>query len=545
MPGLRPVPALAALAIAAFLPPPTVAEPAAVRDCAPTTVAAMPLIAWGADGVTLLANGLDTETRDGPVARAGWQLTLHREDDMAAQIDAYRRCDSPFLRGTLGMLMAAAPLTEGDPRTAQVVIFKHSWSVGDGVVARPGLSRIDQMAGRRIAVQHGGPHVDLLSRLLRDAGLSLRDVTLVWTRDLTGEGADTPAARLLAGEADAAAMLLADARLLTEDGASPLPGARVIASTREASTVVGDYIAIRRDWFEARRAAVEDLVAALFEAEAEMRRIMADPSSPRHVAAATLMARVLLGGDRAQDGVLLWQDAVTDGLAGNRQHFGDGAEPRRFAVLSAEVGRALEDAGLLERAPTLAIAGWDYTGFATSGRLSAGPAPERDRDAVQDGSRTASAVARLHRTGRFEHVVLLALDVPYDPQTGAVRLNGETEAARETLRLAATYAGAPILIEGHADPLVYLRAARDGADPDSLRALRLSARAESRARAEQLRTALLALAEADGVGIDPARVVVDGAGIEAPAFPLPRTETEWRTNQRVRVLVLTADALKE
>ena len=116
------------------------------------------------------------------------------------------------------MLMAASPLTEADARTEQVVIYKHSWSAGDGIVAADGIANAADLAGKRIAVQAYGPHIDFVARILDDAGLSVDDVEIVWTADLTGTD-DSPAAVLERGEADAAAVILPDARVLTSGGA--------------------------------------------------------------------------------------------------------------------------------------------------------------------------------------------------------------------------------------------------------------------------------------------------------------------------------------
>ena len=190
-----------------------------VQDCRAGTATNMPLIAWGADAVTIEANGGALTSGNGAFADAGWTLDLAVKDDFAAQVSDYLTCESPFLRGTLGMLMAASPVTEADARTEQVVIYKHSWSAGDGIVAADGIANAADLAGKRIAVQAYGPHIDFVARILDDAGLSVDDVDIVWTADLTGT-TDSPAAVLERGEADAAAVILPDARVLTSGGAA-------------------------------------------------------------------------------------------------------------------------------------------------------------------------------------------------------------------------------------------------------------------------------------------------------------------------------------
>ncbi|MBL4559171.1 MAG: ABC transporter substrate-binding protein [Rhodobacteraceae bacterium] len=101
---------------------------------------------------------------------------------------------------------------------------------GDGIVAAEGIRSPADLRGKRIAIQAYGPHVDFVGRVLADAGLSFDDVTVVWARDLTGDG-NTPAGLLADGEADAAAVILPDARLLTSGGRSA-PALRVRCGAR-------------------------------------------------------------------------------------------------------------------------------------------------------------------------------------------------------------------------------------------------------------------------------------------------------------------------
>ena len=67
------------------------------------------LIAWGADGVVAWANGGALSNDGGKLGAAGLPLELSVEDSFEAQLKSYLACDTPYLRGTLGMLAAAAP----------------------------------------------------------------------------------------------------------------------------------------------------------------------------------------------------------------------------------------------------------------------------------------------------------------------------------------------------------------------------------------------------------------------------------------------------
>ena len=515
---------------------------APVRDCAQGWNANMPLIAWGADGVVAYANGTSLAPNGGLLGDAGLSLDLTVEDDFEAQLTAYLACETPYLRGTLGMLMAAAPVTEHDPRSEQIVIYKHSFSAGDGVVAADGMNSINDLSGKRIAIQANGPHVDFVGRILADGGLSFDDVTIVWTSNLTGDG-DTPAAAMSAGRADAAAVILPDARALTSGGnvgtgaEGSIKGAKILISTQEAASVIGDYISVRADYFDAHEDEIARMVNKLFKAEEEMRRFMASDGDPRRAEIATLMADEFLGGLPQEEGVFLWEDAITDGWAGNAAHFANASEPRRFEVLMSEVNIALRGAGSIDAPVELASADWDYAS------LTDGLSDLDDRQiAAFDPEAAAAAVRTLRRTGQIEAATKIDFTIYFEPDSTAFPVELYAKDFEEVLRLASTYSGAIITVEGHSDPLHYLRSERDGAPNKQLRAIRASTNNLSMARAIAAVEALEAYAGELGIRINSDQFTPDGVGISTPKYDPPQTEAQWRENMRVVFRVLTAQA---
>ena len=497
---------------------------APVRDCAQGWNANMPLIAWGADGVVAYANGTSLAPNGGLLGDAGLSLDLTVEDDFEAQLTAYLACETPYLRGTLGMLMAAAPVTEHDPRSEQIVIYKHSFSAGDGVVAADGMNSINDLSGKRIAIQANGPHVDFVGRILADGGLSFDDVTIVWTSNLTGDG-DTPAAAMSAGRADAAAVILPDARALTSGGnvgtgaEGSIKGAKILISTQEAASVIGDYISVRADYFDAHEDEIARMVNKLFKAEEEMRRFMASDGDPRRAKIATLMADEFLGGLPQEEGVFLWEDAITDGWAGNAAHFANASEPRRFEVLMSEVNIALRGAGSIDAPVELASADWDYAS------LTDGLSDLDDRQiAAFDPEAAAAAVRTLRRTGQIEAATKIDFTIYFEPDSTAFPVELYAKDFEEVLRLASTYSGAIITVEGHSDPLHYLRSERDGAPNKQLRAIRASTNNLSMARAIAAVEALEAYAGELGIRINSDQFTPDGVGISTPKYDPPQTE---------------------
>ncbi len=514
----------------------------AVRDCAPGWNEKMPLIAWGADGVVAYANGASLANNGGPLGDAGLPLSLTVEDSFETQLKAYLACETPYLRGTLGMLASAAPVTEFDPRTEQVVFFKHSFSAGDGIVAAEGIAKIADLSGKRIAIQANGPHVDFVGRILADGGLSFDDVEIVWVADLTGDG-DTPSAALADGRADAAAVILPDGRFLTSGGAvgtgaeGSVRGATILISTQEAASVIADYIAVRADYFDAHKDDIARMVNILFQAEEGMRQFMSRDGDPNQTAMAKLMAAEFLGGLPDEEGVFLWLDAITDGWSGNAKHFADAAEPRRFEVLLEEVNIALRGAERLSAPANLATAGWDYTSL-TTGLNNLDPR----QVAAFDPEAAAAAVRKLRRTGQLDANTKIDFQVYFEPDSTSFPTALYADDFEEILRLASTYSGAIITVEGHSDPLHFLRREQDGADNSELRAIRTSTQNLSLDRAIAVVDALSGYAGDLGVRMNRDQFTVDGVGISNPKHNPPKTEAEWRENMRVIFRVLTVQA---
>ena len=90
----------------------------------------VPLITWGGDIATILANGNSAKTTSNSIfGQKGLRLNLVREDDFKKQVEAYLRGDTPYLRGTMGMINAAADAFKAH-NVDLVVIYQMTWSVG-------------------------------------------------------------------------------------------------------------------------------------------------------------------------------------------------------------------------------------------------------------------------------------------------------------------------------------------------------------------------------------------------------------------------------
>ncbi|MFC1856001.1 nitrate ABC transporter substrate-binding protein, partial [Thermodesulfobacteriota bacterium] len=91
----------------------------------------VPLITWGGDEATILANGNARTTKKGSIfSKLGLKLKLVREDNFKNQIESYLKGETPYLRGTMGMVNMAAEVLSKDSRTKPKIIYQLTWSTG-------------------------------------------------------------------------------------------------------------------------------------------------------------------------------------------------------------------------------------------------------------------------------------------------------------------------------------------------------------------------------------------------------------------------------
>ena len=191
-----------------------------VSDVKPHDAIILPIITWGGDIATIYANGNNDITSPNSIfAKENLKFRLVRMDDFKKQIEAYMSGESPFLRGTLGMINMALDVISRDPRTKPVIVYQLTWSNGgDCLVVKGGVNSVKDLRGATIAAQAYGPHqVDYVDKILKDGGLSKDDVTIIWTKDITGTE-DSPAEIFRRNDVKAAFVISSDASVLTSKG---------------------------------------------------------------------------------------------------------------------------------------------------------------------------------------------------------------------------------------------------------------------------------------------------------------------------------------
>jgi ABC-type nitrate/sulfonate/bicarbonate transport system substrate-binding protein/outer membrane protein OmpA-like peptidoglycan-associated protein len=507
----------------------------------------VPLITWGGDIATILANGSSAKTGSNSIfAQKGLSLELFRQDDFKKQVDAYVRGKTPFLRGTMGMINMAADVLNRDPSTKPVIIYQMTWSNGgDCLVVKPGINSAKDLKGKTIALQAYGPHVDYMAKILKDAGLSLNDINIRWTGDLTGTE-DTPAEVLFKKDVDAAFVIIPDGLMLTSNGTvgtgaeGSVKGARIMLSTKTANRIIADVYAVRSDFFESHRQEVQSFVHGLLLATQELKTLFKNKERNLSEYRTLLSASAAILLDSAQataDAEALYGDCEFVEFRGNVKFFGDEKWPRSMNHLVDEIQSAFVTIGLLARKSTLSQARWDYNAL-RSGLTGVDDveAPRFKADSV------AQVVARKQALGTLGEGELFSLEINFQPNQNSFPEDLYAGGFKKIVELAATYGGAVITVEGHSDPHKYNRLEKKGATQIELQRTKQAAKNLSINRAIAVRDSVISFAKSSGVPLDQSQFTVVGHGITQPKYPKPKTKEQWLRNMRVVFRIIQIEA---
>ncbi len=513
----------------------------------------VPIITWGGDLATLYANGNSRNTQKGSIfAKLGLDFALVRQDAFDQQVEDYVAGRSPYLRGTLGMINAASDLLNQNPKTRPIVIYQMTWSAGgDALVVKDSIRSAKHLKGKTLAIQANGPHVDYAIRMIQDAGLSTRDVTIKWLPDLTGT-ANSPMAAFYDKDVDAAFVIIPDALALTSGGnvgtgaEDSVRGAKILLSTKTASRVIADVYAVRADYFAKQRAKVQAFVQGLLQGEEALAKVVAARQSDAKTYTTTMKvgAEILLDSAQAiPDTEGLYADVEFVHFAGNQRFFNDNSYPRRFDVLNQEIQAGLKQLGVV-KSPAVAQAQWDYSKLRAG--LTQTSAEEKSRFKEAE---VAQLVSARQKQNQLDDSELFSFEVFFEPNQNHFSQDLYQQDFKRVIHLASTYGGAVITVEGHSDPMGYLRSKKKGEPTVVLGRIKQSAKNLSLTRAQAVRDSVIEFAKTESVSLDPAQFALVGQGISAPATGVcgedpcaPKTETEWRSNMRVLFRIIQVEA---
>jgi len=401
---------------------------------------------------------------------------------------------------TMGMINMAADVISRDTGTKPVIIYQMTWSNGgDCIVVKPGIKTAKDLSGKTIALQAYGPHVDYLAKILKDAGLSMSDVRIRWTKDLTGTE-NAPAEALYDKDVDATFVIIPDGLM------------------KEVKTFVHGLMLAKQEMADMFRN--KDMRMAAYK---------------KMLGGA---AQILLDSPQATgDAESLYGDCEYVGFRGNVRFFGDEKWPRNMSRLTEEIQSAFISIRLLGSRTPLEHAKWNYD------ELRVGLTGIDDVESPKfRQEEVAKIIAKKQAMGTLGEGELFSFEINFQPNQKIFSEDLYIEKFGRVMELASAYGGAVITVEGHTDPQKYNKLEKKGVTPIILRQTRQAAKNLSINRALAVRNSVIKFAENKGIPADQSQFTVIGHGISQPRFPKPETKEQWLSNMRVVFRIIQIEA---
>ncbi len=508
----------------------------------------IPTITWGGDMATVMAlhrNYFQAE---------GLAVKLVHEDDFAKQAQGVLQGNSPFLRGGLDQVMGAASAFK-KVGLDLVILHQYTFSAGgDVLVVREDIKSIADLRGKKIAIQAWGPHINYAATVLEDAGLKPGDVTFVYFKELTVPKSDTggkiidPVSAFQADSSIAAVFCISpDAATLTSGGKvgsgteGSVKGAKIMLSTKTASQVIVDVLAVRKDWFDSNKDKAFGVVHALHRSQEALEALVKSKGAELQQVLAKGAESFLGTATATADIEGLIADCRFVGLSGNNQFFNSIGTTRNLPTMSLEVGHRLSAMGLISSIVVPQGAKWDYAklavGLKDNGSNLATSRINTTAVAQVFEAKIAAEAETFSADGN-----LFTLEVHFRPNQEvftAAEYGKDFEAA---LKLSQNYAGAVLLIEGHGDTkrLNDLRA--QGKSETEIALVEQALRNVSMKRAEAVKAAYIAYCQSKGINTSSSAIVAVGMGVKTPKVAVPKSDLDMASNRRVEFKIKNIEA---
>lgn len=543
----------------------------------------LPYLTWGGDVATFYANGGLETTMGSIFGKQGIDFKLTNGDDFTKQVRDYMSGKTPYLRGTFTMIGQAAELLNSDAGAKPITILQLTWSAGDHMVGRAETKNLNDIKGKKICLQQGGPHVGLVDDALRAAGLKWSDITVVWAKDLSGPNG--PAELFKKDKSiDLCCVISPDMIGLTggldqkgSGAEETVKGAHVVVSTASMSRSIADVYCVRSDYFAANRAKVQKFVAGYLKATndlIEMKKKYADGKgkSPEYLAVlkqAQKIYGVKILPTIEVDAHGLVSDATFVGLPGNISFFTDSGNLNGFAPKLKTTLDLMTSLGATKERAGWDYARWDYEKLAKEAGI--------EYVAPKVTTRIKGEGTDLFPKDNLDDKTILSFSIYFEPNQTDFSIDTYSADFRKVVQNTQTFGNAVIVIRGHADPtksiVDFLRAGMkkgivsrsgdaksgwkyqlggkdlnlnstssvveaigkgdfSGTDPNPQETMQ-AAMNLSQERAELFKKRLVSYAKANKINLDVSQVVPQGVGIREPVVAKPANMDDAKKNMRV------------
>lgn len=218
-----------------------------------------------------LNGGLDPNEESIIYQEYGLKLKIVVQDDFQAGRSAFRNGDIDIIYCTADAL--PVEMSEGSEMTDARFFNISNWSRGaDAIVVNKNISTVGNLIGKIVACSEGTASHTLLLNTLETNGIGYDKVNTDSNVDpnkvnikVVGSGLD--AAQIFkAGQCDAAVVFSPD----DQDIVATVSGAKVLVSTKQASSIICDGLIAKKSYLEDNAENVKKLVSALLMANVKM-----------------------------------------------------------------------------------------------------------------------------------------------------------------------------------------------------------------------------------------------------------------------------------
>jgi ABC-type nitrate/sulfonate/bicarbonate transport system substrate-binding protein len=511
----------------------------------PTSPLLVPMITWGADGATIVANEGATTKTNSIFGKLGLKLTLKRQDDFVQQVKDYVAGKTPFLRGTMGMVNIASSYL-AKLNLQPVVFLKMSWSEGgDVLVVKKNIKSIKDLKGKVVVLQQYSPHIDYFNSLLKDADLVWSDVTVRWAKELTTPPYDTKGkaldpATIMRNDpsVDAAFVISPDAAALTL-GPNALKGVKTLISTKTASRVISDVYAVRPDFLQNNKALVEKFVIGYLRGVRYLKALTGQIKSVKVNAKVanqelTKVSKLLFGNpNMLSDTKGLISDCNMVGLSGNRLFFTNKKDPVGFQSLTQNLQNFLIEEGYIAKKTAPKHASWDYSSLEKK-------VGEKSTTIMKPRFNTQKVAKYLATAGDKD--VIFSFEIRFQPNQYTFPEKKYAKSFAKVLSLSRRYAGSIIEVVGHSDPNKVRKLRHQKKGLALISEVIQKARNLSLQRSNSVKKSIAQFSKSRNVLLDSTQFSTTGKGISEPRYPAPRTKAQWLSNMRVIFRVRAIEA---
>ena len=264
------------------------------------------LVTWGGYAPGLYFNeGAKANLRSRFYKDYGFKVEFILENDLFNALDAWIADEYDVLVQTAD----AFPLYTGPTDINQYkpkAFMQVDWSRGgDAIIAKRGITNVNDLRGKKIAVAVPSPAQTLLITSLQAAGMDYEDVEVIKTSD------NLKAAELFRSEdVDAAVVWSPDDVIATRDVA----GSKILLTTREQSHIIADIMFAKEDVIRAKQKMFDGFYEGWMKGVSELK------NEANHEKAAKYLAE--MNGLAVEDALGMMQNVYWTSHGDNQNFFG-------------------------------------------------------------------------------------------------------------------------------------------------------------------------------------------------------------------------------